>query len=68
MSDLKQYHPYIKVSNVLERKNNSFLIIGDTPPDVEILKSESKMKACLGQQVKISLPKAYQTTKPKTVS
>ena len=41
MSDLKQYHPYIKVSKVLERKSNSFLIIGDTPPDVGILKSES---------------------------
>ena len=65
MSELKQYHPKIKVSKVLERKNNSFLIIRDTPRDVGILQSESKMKACPGQKVKISLPKAYQTAKPK---
>ena len=65
MSELKQFHPNIKVSKVLERKNNSFLIIGDTPRDVGILQSESKMKTCLGQKVKISLPKAYQTAKPK---
>ena len=65
MSKLKQFHPNIKVSKVLEKKNNSFLIIGDTPRDVAILQSENKMKACLGQNVKISLPKAYQTSKPK---
>ena len=50
MSELKQYHPNIKVSKVLVRKNNSFLIIGDTPRDVGILQSESKMKACLGHK------------------
>ena len=65
MSELKQFHPNIKVSKVLERKNNSFLIIADTPRDVGILQSESKMKACLGQKVKTSLPKAYKTAKPK---
>ena len=65
MSELKQFHPNIKVSKVLERKNNSFLIIGDTPRNVGILQSASKMKACLGQKVKINLPKAYQTAKPK---
>ena len=37
MSELKQFHPNIKVSKVLEKKNNSFLIIGDTPRDVAIL-------------------------------
>ena len=65
MSELKHFHFNIKVSKVLGRKNNSFLIIGNTPRDVGILQSESKMKACLGQKVKISLPKAYQTAKPK---
>ena len=65
MSKLKQFHPDLKVSKVLEKKNNSFLIIGDTPRDVAILQRENKMKACLGQNVKISLPKAYQTSKPK---
>ena len=49
----------------MERKNNSFLITGDTPRDIEIPQSESKMKACLGQKVKISLPKAYQTANPR---
>ena len=65
MSELKQFHLHIKVSKFLEKKNNSFLIIGDTPRDVAILQSENKMKACLGQNVKISLPKAYQTSQPK---
>ena len=64
-SELKQFHPNIKVSKVLERKNNSFLIIGDTPLDVRILQSDSKMKACPGQKVKISLPEAHQTAQPK---
>ena len=64
-SELKQFHPHIKVSKVLEKKNNSFLIIGDTPRDVAILQSETKMKACLGQNVKISLPKAFQSSQPK---
>ena len=65
MSELKQFHPNIKFSKVLGRKNNSFLPIGDTPRNVGILRSESRMKACLGQKVKISLPKVYQTAKPK---
>ena len=65
MSELRQFHPNIKVSRVLERKNNSFLIIKDTPQDVGILQSESKLWACPGQKVKISSPKAYQTAKPK---
>ena len=61
MSELKQFHPNIKVSKVLERENSSFLLIEDTPRHVGILQSESKMKACLGQKVKISLPKVYHT-------
>ena len=65
MSELKHFHSHIKVSKVLEKKNNSFLIIGDTPRDVAILQSKTKMKACLGQNVKISLPKAYQSSQPK---
>ena len=65
MSELKQFHPNIKVSKVMEKKNSSFFIIGDTPRDVAILQSENKMKACLGQNVKISLPKAYQTFQPR---
>ena len=30
MSELKQFHPYIKVSKVLERKDSNWLLIGDT--------------------------------------
>ena len=30
MSELKQFHPNLKVSKVLEKKNNNFLIIGET--------------------------------------
>ena len=67
MIELKQYHLNIKVSKVLDRNNNNFLIIRDTPRDVGILLSESKMKARLGQKVKMSSPKAYQTAKPKSV-
>ena len=64
MSELKQFHPNIKVFKILG-KNYSFLIIRDTPRDVGVLQSEHKIKACPGQKVKISLPTAYQTTKPK---
>ena len=34
--------------------------MGNTPRDVIIIQSENKMKACLGRNVKISLPKACQ--------
>ena len=68
MSEPKQFHPHIKFSKVLEKKNNSFFIIGDTPRDVAILQSNNKMKACLGQNVKVSLPKAYQSSQPKKES
>ena len=63
MSELRQFHPSLRVSKVQELKNNRFLVIGDTPRDVAILQSDNKMKACLGQNVSASLPKAYQTTK-----
>ena len=38
-------------------------MVGDTPQDAVILQSESKMKAALGKNVKVSLPKACQITK-----
>ena len=44
-------------------QNDRFLVIGDTPRDVSILPSDNRMKACLGQNVSASLPKAYQTAK-----
>ena len=63
MSELRQFHPSLRVSKVQELKNNRFPVIGDTPRDVAILQSDNKMKACLGQNVSASLPKAYQTAK-----
>ena len=61
MGKLRQYHPSLKVSNVKELPKEDFLIIGDSVQDVIILQNGSKMKAALGQKVKVSLPEAYQT-------
>ena len=63
MGELRQYHPCLKVSNVKELPKGDFLLIGDSIQGVVILQNESKMKAALGQKVKVSLPKAYQTNK-----
>ena len=63
MSELRQFHPSLRVSKVQELKNNGFLVIGDTRRDVAIFQSDHKLKACLGQNVLASLPKADQTTK-----
>ena len=63
MAELRQHHPSLKVSNVNEIPKGDFRIIGDSMQDVIILQNESKMKAALGQKVKVSLPKAYQTNK-----
>ena len=60
MSELSQYHSELRVSRVKDLPNKGFLIIGNTPRDVIILQEENKMKACLGKNLKISLPKAYQ--------
>ena len=68
MSELSQCHPELRVSRVKDLPNKGFLIIGNTPRDVTILQNENKMKACLGKNLKISLPKAYQTKgKSKTL-
>ena len=63
MSELRQLHQSLRVSKVQELKDNRFLVIRDTPRDAAILQSDNKMKACLGQNVSASLPKAYQTAK-----
>ena len=68
MSELSQYHPELRVSRVKDLPNKGFFIIGNTPRDVIILQNETKMKACLGKNFKISLPKAYQNKdKSKTL-
>ena len=60
MSELSQYHPEFRVSRVKDLPNKGFFIIGNTPRNVLTLQSENKMKAYLGQNLKISLPEAYQ--------
>ena len=68
MGELRQYHPSLKVSSIKALPKGDFVIVGDSLQDVTILQSETKMKAALGQKVKISLPKAYQTNKVPTKS
>ena len=68
MSQLSQYHAELRVSRVKDLPNKEFFIVGNTPRDVIILQNETKMKACLGKNLKVSLPKAYQNKdKSKTL-
>ena len=68
LGKLRQFHPGLKVSQSKELPKGDFLIFGDSIQDVLILQSENKMKAALGQNVKVSLPKAFQTNKQQTKS
>ena len=68
LGELRQFHPGLKVSQIKELPKGDFLIIGDSVQDVLILQSENKMKAALGQNVEVSLPKAFQTNKQQTKS
>ena len=61
MGELRQFHPSLKISQIKELSKRNFLIIWDSVQD--ILQSESKMKAALVKNVKVSLPKALQTKK-----
>ena len=60
--------PWSQSSSIKALPKGNFVIIGDSLQDVLILQSETKMKAALGQKVKISLPKAFQTNKVSTKS
>ena len=62
MDELRQFHPGLKISQIKELSKGDFLIIRDSVQDI-ILQSESKMKAALGKNVKVSLPKAFQPKK-----
>ena len=57
---LSQDRPEHRVSRVKDLPNKGFLIIENTPREVIIVQNENKMKACLGKNLKISLPKACQ--------
>ena len=43
-------------------------MIGDSVQDIIILQSESKMKAALDKNIKVSLPEAFQRNKVQTKS
>ena len=58
MSELRQYHPNLKVLQIKQVKNG-WIFIGDTPKDFAIPQSETKMKQVFGPKVKVSLPKSY---------
>ena len=58
MSEIKQYHPSLRVLQIIQAKNG-WISIGDTPKDFAILQSETKMKQVFGPKVKVSLPKSY---------
>ena len=60
-----QYHPARKVSRIKEPQKGDSVAIGVSMQDVIMLQNESKMKAALGKNIKISLPKAFQTSKDK---
>ena len=68
MGELRQYHPSLKVSQIKELPKGDYLVIRDSVQDVVILRSETEVKAAPGKNVKVSLPKAFQTDKTQTKS
>ena len=58
MSELRQYHPSLRVLQSKQTKNG-WIFIGDTPKDFNILQSETKMKQVFGPKVKVTLPRSY---------
>ena len=60
MGQLRQHHPSLKISQIKELAKGGLLVVGDSPQDAVILQNESEMKAALGKNIRISLPKAYQ--------
>ena len=65
MGELRQHHPSLRISKVKALQKGDLLVVGDSPQDAVILQTESKMKAALGKNVRVSLPKAYQITKQR---
>ena len=68
MGELRQYHPSLKVFQIKELPKGDYLVTWNSVQDAVILQSETKMKAALGKNVKVSLPKAFQTNKTQTKS
>ena len=61
MSELRQYHPNLRVFRI-KQTQNGWIFIGDTPKDFAILQSEPKMQQVFRKNVKVSLPKFYHST------
>ena len=69
MGELRQYHPSLNISRIKELPKSDFVAIGDSMQDVkDILQNESKMRAALGKNVKISLPKAFTRFCPESIT
>ena len=68
LGELRQYHPSLKFTQIKELPKGDFLLIVDSVQDIIVLLNENKMKAELSQKVKVSLPKAYQTSKVQSKS
>ena len=64
MSELRQYHPNLRVLQIKQTKNGG-IFIGDTPKDFAILQSEPKMQQVFGKKVRVSLPKSYHSADAK---
>ena len=64
MSELRQYHPNLRVFQIKQTKNG-WIFIGDTPKDFAILQSEPKMQQVFRPKVKMSLPKSYHSADAK---
>ena len=58
MSELRQYHPSLRVFQI-KQSQKGWIFIADTPKDCAILQSETKMKQVFRPKVKVSLPKSY---------
>ena len=66
MGEHRQHHPSLKISQIKELAKGGLLVVGDSPQDAIILQNESKMKAALGKNVRISLPKTYQISQKQS--
>ena len=64
MSELRQYHPNLRVLQIKLTKNG-WIFIGDTPKDFAILQSEPKMQQVFEKKVRVSLPKSYHSADAK---
>ena len=66
MGELRQHHPSLKISQIKELAKGGLLVVGDSPQDAIILQNESKMKAAIGKNVRISYQKPTKYNFAKT--